>query len=1021
MEEKSRVELDYKVQLETSVDIQNLQKFLNVPGYKAGKNNPYTNIIDQGSFKNYVIPTNDHQDSITHFFNLLEHCRRKNLVINYSERQYYEERGTNRLIQKSGIMFDFDILQKTGTIQINETHYHQLSQFVVQLLNELLDLSMKNYKQVAGEKNIFIVFIRKPEIVAINHPKYGECYKDGFHMLIPGIKVSKPVKRYLRDQLLQRDLLVKVFGDVDCVNHFDEILDAGSISVPVLLLGNSKRGKPSYKLDKVYKMIIKFQTDFITLSDCTDSFTNEDNNCNLTREFSLHYESINGLIRKCEYNCKPDIEREIEIFDERHKGNTDIKELKKVENELSILTIHDPKSREIKKLLTILNPKRAEDYDTWKKIIILLAGINPNYKPLAVSFSQRCPESWQKGGMAELEKIWEWALNNEPQEGQKITIASLHYMAKMDDPDKYKEIQDDNMFNNLYEAVIENKGDLNHFDIACHLYKMYPNKFIYDEDPASTKATGKWYEFVLPGDNMIKGEVFKYRHEKNPDNLRLCMAKILPKKFKHMKAFIKERRENSQDENAQKYYAYIGKRFDISCRRLGDFGFTTSVINQSRLLFRQRGFEKNLDKDPMILGVGNGVLKLGSKVELIQSYHPYYVMRYTDVDYIPLDAENPFKSKNPYVRTLIKAVRNLFDTEDKFEYTMIYLSTSLDGRTKDSIFYLWFGEGSNGKSFLLEMHINTLGEDYGEKLPIAFIVGKRPAADKSNPVFMRLKHARFAYFSEGEPGQILNMAIVKEFTGGETLSGRSHHQEQQKFEPHCHFVSASNYKFRLDDPTYGACRRIRVCNFKMKFCDKPEQGNPFEKKADDRFIKSVKKDPNYKRAWLTILVYYYQKYYNTYNAKLSQIPHPTIEQETLDYLNEQDTVGRFITQRLRQQPGADSISIQELATKYCDWHIRNIVEERLVKTEIIQQLKNSSLSRYITKRMSGDFLTDHILLEDGECENNQFCSNESNNQQDDIIDSFPTDQSESDEIQQNKEDRPDNVSECIPDEKQFMQ
>ena len=69
-----------------------------------------------------------------------------------------------------------------------------------------------------------------------------------------------------------------------------------------------------------------------------------------------------------------------------------------------------------------------------------------------------------------------------------------------------------------------------------------------------------------------------------------------------------------------------------------------------------------------------------------------------------------------------------------------------------------------GKSFLVELHKGAIGSIYGVKMPVSFLTSRSKDAESATPALMQLKDAHFAYYSESNKFEVLNMAKIKEFT-----------------------------------------------------------------------------------------------------------------------------------------------------------------------------------------------------------------------------------------------------------------
>ena len=71
----------------------------------------------------------------------------------------------------------------------------------------------------------------------------------------------------------------------------------------------------------------------------------------------------------------------------------------------------------------------------------------------------------------------------------------------------------------------------------------------------------------------------------------------------------------------------------------------------------------------------------------------------------------------------------------------------LCGSTADEKFHIWTGSGGNGKSKLVELYQNCLG-DYATTLPITLLTGKRSGANNASPELAKTRGKRFASLQE---------------------------------------------------------------------------------------------------------------------------------------------------------------------------------------------------------------------------------------------------------------------------------
>ena len=942
-EDVVKEQVSYRLQENTDSLFRAFKDFLSTPSFINSKGDESTNIVDLFSKKCYYIPDR----KIPKFMKFLEICRRKKLKM-----MLYEKQNTY-----SGIMLDFDFkLNHGGEIPINHTNYHRLCIMVMKILLKYIHFP----ESILGtQQNTYIGFIKKPKIM---YDQENDFYKYGIHMIIPGIQITREFKKLVIDVIESENLLDKVFKEITPHKSITrgEFLDKNSAHVGVFFVGSaSKINSPAYEFDSAYKVQYTVgETDDIIPVKVPDL-----NNMNLVYEFSLNWcksPDKEGVIVKNKYEIKAEYTTlltqytktktpEFE-FDEEHEANY---------NEMSILNIHDVDTSYIKTLLDILHPKRSEDYGMWFDVLCSLAHTSPSYKALGEYFSRKSPEKFD---LAKFEQTWDSIITKKT---NKLSMGSLHFWAKLDNPDRYEEVKHRSIFNLLYKKIYDPtvEGNLEHYDVAEVLHTVLKDKYVFDRYNAEG---GAWYEFILENEPMKHGEMYKWRKYdgRTPNSFLKYISTILPNLFRKILDRIKTTLEESTEE-LSKYHYTIYKNFQKSCRNLKNSGFKQSASRESEQLFEQMGFADSLDSDPSLKGVANGILQLGGKCKLITGYHGHLVSKYTSAKYIKFNPHDPLTAK------VLMALRNLFpDCEpDTFNYIMHYLASTLDGHKKESIFLILVGKGSNGKSFLVELHKGAIGDIYGVKMPLSFLTSRSKDAESATPALMQLKDAHFCYYSESNKFEVLNMAKIKEFTGQETMAGRKLHQDYVNFKPKCHHLVASNNDFEVLGTDHGTWRRIDYMTMKIKFCnistDSYDPENPYERIADPTMGSKWAEDPEVLARYLGILAYYYESLHTTYDGKVRNIPHPHIIQETEEFRNRQDRVNNFLNTSLIKMSDPDyEMPMTIVRDRYIKWHESaypgaNKEYQRLA----IDQLENSKIQSFIKKTKRGNFIKGYRVLD----------------------------------------------------------
>lgn len=953
--------LEEIVQKNISKNIRELLAFFNSNKFATEKGDQTTNIINRMGGKTYFIPPSHIDD----FFDILETCRKESRMLHYSERQ-----ETNA-IQKSGIMIDFDRYQKARDAQITEKHFDALTRYIGKLLREFLEFE----EYAIDDKFTFHVFyIRKPSVVLVPNKVPGQptLYKDGFHILIPEIQVTKGFKKYLSQELISRNIIKNIFKDIDHIDGAEKMLDQMSASVPVQFLGNSKPGAPPYNLTHAYEVTFYVDEDDIDrklldinpILNCAVKLSRDADPTpiNLTYELSLaYYTPIFAMrptwLKKRQFNYRAAIESKIQTLVE--KSAKDIfseDDLRKDDEDLSITNINNPHAKYLMNLLRILDVSYASEYESWFKVICAIAhcGVTEDYKTVAREFSKRKPEAWSNG---EFERVWAEA-NNGRFNRRPVTMRSIKHWAMQSSPQAYAEVEKEHYGNILRRAVYDNEGRVEQAHVARVCKAMCGDKFVVDV--GYNEKTGKmgycWFEFVTPGQSMRKGEVYKWRKELEPDNIHLFIGDHLPKVYTQVRDSVKDRKDNAQNEAEMKYWAGVEKNFRLYQSKLGNDQFQNGAVRQSQYNFRQRGFYEELDSYEDIIGVGNGVLKLGVEPQLIKGFHEYKISKFTETDYIPFDPENP------YIKRLLNAFRDIFPEEDVFRFMMMHAATGLDNKESACILTLLVGGGQNGKSFFAKMVHNTLGNMYCAAGKSSLLTAPMERGENANSAQMQQKDKRWFYIDEFNKCELLNTARIKSMVNPGWQSGRDLHTRQSNFKNTSNPICLSNFDFIIDTTDHGTWRRIYYYRNKRKFCKNPNPNNPFEKKVDPSLIDDCANDPLYKQAMLSIMVHYKSILCRDYKDDLKNVPIPTIERETEEFRNRQDALNKFITQMIVKSPKSEAVGLPTLASKYIEWYNKNIKQAAQTVVDVGAQFENSRIASDLERRLGGVmFLVGHRL------------------------------------------------------------
>ena len=861
-----------KFDTENSPQLRCLEEFLSEPAWQRGKGMKDTNFFNVMTGKSYCIPL----DSTTEFFTLYDACCKARLAMRFAEKQNPEA---------SGLMVDLDVYQAGPERDITRRCIKEICAEVVGAMHEMFEVETKDFS---------VCVMQKPKVLQVKGEQ--NTYKDGLHLIIPNVMLSRPEKRMFLRHLRTRDTWLDLMGQYISVapgHELVDILDLNSASVPLFLLGSSsKPGSPPYRLEGVHQISVSATGNlFAQGMDIPDGAV-------MSHELSVNYcrEAEHDGIHTVVYGAAIRAEfapllkvAETEVQDLLNNGQD------AHFGELSILRMTDVSAGIVEDILSILSQERCDDYQMWRDVVFAVANTSASYRFLALTFSMRSSKFDQAG----FDTLWESAVSTETDNPR--TLGSLYHWAKEDNEVAYMKIRQQDVYQLVYDLVFNGygMGRLQHGDVAKLMHHILHTKWRVSSPEGSDILY--WYEFVTEQKGARVGELFKWRKWTNPNfvpPLRRFIGQQLMNLTGHMLQRLRGMMDDEDDKIKRKYYSRLLDNFRNSMGQLRNSGFIAGVMSMMRDEFYVRDFAMHLDEDPMIMGVANGVLLMGPRPQLVTDYHTYPVSRYTKAPYIE------FNPRDPITRDIMMGIRDMFtdDVPDTHDYLMHYMSSTLDGRPKESIMLLLEGDGANGKSILIEMLRTAIGEQYAVKLPLTLLTAERRDADSASPALAMLKDAHFAYYSESNQGAKLNMAAIKEMTGGETLAARRLHENIMNFKSNCHHLVSTNNQFTINDTSHGAQRRIKLVRipvvFRRKDDPKYRENDKYQKLLVDNPALARHSDSEYSGRFLGILVWYYRSLMTKYGGKVNNVPHLNIAADTQAFMTRQNQAMCYVRERL---------------------------------------------------------------------------------------------------------------------------
>src|SRR5690606_10729533 len=206
--------------------------------------------------------------------------------------------------------------------------------------------------------------------------------------------------------------------------------------------------------------------------------------------------------------------------------------------------------------------------------------------------------------------------------------------------------------------------------------------------------------------------------------------------------------------------------------------------------------------------------------------------------------------------------------------------------------------GQNGKSTFLEILREMLG-DYAQQADFSTFLVRRGEGPRND--LARMRGMRLVTAVEAPGDKSLDEAVLKQLTGGDTITARRLYEEYFEFVPTHKLFLAANHKPHVSEQTEAFWRRIRLIPFTVYI--------PPEKR--DRLLKE-----KLKRELAGILNWAIEGCLKWQSQGL--IEPAAVKRATQSYREEEDLIGEFILANCELDPEAWT-STAELYQAFTSW------------------------------------------------------------------------------------------------------
>eukprot|EP00798_Chlamydomonas_sp_ICE-L_P031910 gene31910-biopygen5713 len=534
----------------------------------------------------------------------------------------------------------------------------------------------------------------------------------------------------------------------------------------------------------------------------------------------------------------------------------------------------------ISQLVMMLSPARADCYNEWVRVGWCLRNIDHRLLDKWEEFSQQSP----KYVNTECARLW-----NKMRTGG-LGIGTLHMWAKHDNPEAYL-----NLIRNDLHSLIMQSSNGTHYDVARVVHHMYR----YDYVCASIKMR-IWYEF----------RNHRWHETDSAYTLRGKISTEVVSEYTRATMNIQSM-SLTVDESEQKRLIELAHKLTAVSLQLKKTAFKDNVMRECCELFMVEKFCDLLDSNCSLVGFENGVYDL-ERFEFRDGRPDDYISFSTGCAY------TPFHRDHPVVAEINKFFAQTHPREDVRTYLLRTLADCLSGHIRYERMNVWTGSGSNGKSITISLMEKSLG-DYCCKFPVTLLTRQRAASNAATSEIARAKGRRFGVLQEPCENEHLNIGLMKELSGGDTIQCRELYKPPVEWKPQFKLFLQCNHLPSVPSDDGGTWRRIRVIEFKSKFVPKPSPDHPNEFPMD---LELSSKLEHWKEHFVSMLIHTYTA---TFGQALEE-PEPVMAC-THQYQRDNDHLADFVDKCV-EKVEEDTVSAETLTldAAFDEWKIWNKAE-----------------------------------------------------------------------------------------------
>lgn len=330
---------------------------------------------------------------------------------------------------------------------------------------------------------------------------------------------------------------------------------------------------------------------------------------------------------------------------------------------------------------------------------------------------------------------------------------------------------------------------------------------------------------------------------------------------------------------------------------------------------------EGFDQEPLLVNCENGIVDL-KNLTLLPHDPAKACMRKVKAKF------NLEAACDIWERVVSQIMCHREDLIDFIQRVLGYCITGLCPAEMGREFFIFHGEGSNGKNVISNIMMYVLGT--GKYLGYAGsaksqLIMERRNDDGPNPVLMKNVGRRVVFVSESKATRVLDEEEIKRLVGDRIISGRDLYEKDQDVLSTFKIILNCNRKPRIRSNDYALWSRIFLTPFDAKFIDPNDPKSPavdnkkiFAKTEEKELREELLTQADGIFTWLCVGAHDY--------VKNGLRPPSIVLEKTQEYEEESRTFDQFVKQMIVYDLGS-KVKKADLYAKYSMWCKEEGVQE----------------------------------------------------------------------------------------------